>query len=269
MTTDSFYSSLADDYDRVIRWERRLAAERPWFLNLWRLRGARSVLDASCGTGRHIPMFHGMGLDVWGADASPEMIAAARRNAADAGLVAAGFDPETRLVCAPWASLPGAVPRTFDAVLCIGNSLPYVLDPDTMHASLRGLWSRVAPGGILVVQVRNFEKLYMLRERFLPLNVGHSPRETVALRMYDYEPDRILFHVIMLEKHDGEWTMRHRETPLRPWGRHDLEAPLRALGASTAAHGNLGLAPFDPLTSEDLVVVATRPGSGEPGEPGP
>jgi SAM-dependent methyltransferase len=248
---EAFYDDLAGDYDRLIRWENRLRTERPWFDSMWRRLGVRSVLDASCGTGHHLVLFREQGLQAVGADASQEMLSAARRN-----LEEAGIRPDGMLVHSSWADLAARVPRQFDAVLCIGNSLPYVLDPDAFHASLRGIWSRVAPGGAAVVQFRNFAKAMLAGQRFLPLMATMEPVETIGIRMYDFHPHHIDFNVIMVEKADGQWRMRHRVTPLKPYTPEEVESVFRALGGKAEVYGNLGLEPFDRAQSDDAVVVA-------------
>lgn len=263
MTTD-FYADVAADYDRMIRWERRLTVERPQFEALVKRHGIRSALDASCGSGHHLVLLASMGVAVEGSDASAAMIALARETVRKAGL-----SLDDSLHSLRWDELPAAIPRRFDAVFCIGNSLPYVMDPDDMAASVRGLWSRVADRGILATQYKNFEKLIASRERFLPLSSARyassgeggadpTPRETVALRMYDYHPDRIDFNVVLLDKRGDDWTMRHHVTPLRPYKPGEVAGVLEAEGASVSLHGSLGLEPFVAAESGDVVILAAR-----------
>ncbi|MEI7635399.1 MAG: class I SAM-dependent methyltransferase [bacterium] len=253
MSNNDFYVGLAADYDRMILWERRLKTERPWFDGLWSRFGTRSVLDASCGTGHHLVMFAGMGLDVWGSDASGEMIRLARQTARSAGL-----HMDERICHCDWNDLTKTMPRLFDAVLCIGNSLPYVIEHEMLAASLAGMWSRVADGGFLLLQFKNYLKLYSTRQRFLPLSSSSEPYESVALRMCEYHPDMVDFHVILLDKRGGGWSLRHQSTPLKPYTPEDIAPLLHSLGAQTALHGALSLAPFDPGVSEDIVMLALK-----------
>lgn len=250
-----FYADLAADYDRMIRWERRLQVERPQFEALIERFGIRSVLDASCGSGHHLVLLASMGMEVEGSDASAAMVELARETTRKAGL-----DLSEKIRCIFWSNLPGDLPCTFDAVLCIGNSLPYVMNPKHMAESVRGLWSRVGPGGVLVIQYKNFEKLIAARERFLPLSWMHEPHESVAIRMYDYLPDHIDFNVLLLDRTDGEWTLRHHATQLMPYSPPEVVEVLERAGASTSLHGSLGLDPFDPAESDDVVILAAQAG---------
>ena len=69
---------VADIYDVMIDWPKRLAHEGPFFRRLFQRADARRVLDAACGTGRHAALMHSWGLEVEAADISPAMIARAK-----------------------------------------------------------------------------------------------------------------------------------------------------------------------------------------------
>ena len=248
-----FYAELAADYDRMIRWEGRLKNERPLFETIWERYGVRSVLDASCGTGHHLVLFASMGLAVTGTDASEDMIHLARKTTEKAGLFM-----EDAIFHSAWADLTDKLPHVFDAVLCIGNSLPYVMGEEELQRSLSGLWSRVRKSGILLIQFKNFEKLYRNRQRMLPLVSRDEPHQSVALRIYDYYRDHIDFNVILLDREADEWKVRHHVTPLKPYRSDEIASPLEEMGATVSIHGSLGLEPFDPVVSDDLVVLAQR-----------
>ncbi|MCL5270789.1 MAG: class I SAM-dependent methyltransferase [bacterium] len=271
MTENSdFYRDIAPIYDRMIRWERRLKIEEPLFADLWRRTGARRVLDAACGSGRHLVMFARQGLAAAGADASEGMLALAREQV-DA------LPPAERppLVCATWAALPERVPSVFDAVLCLGNSLPYVTDAAALRASLAGLWSRVGPGGFLLIQFKNFARLRAHGERFLPLSAHVDPApgaasgaESVAVRQFDWHERTVDFNVILLERNRNipvapddpaaGWTMRYWTTPLATWTADEVAEPLAVLGAKVTLHGSLKFEPYDETAAEDVVIQARR-----------
>ena len=256
--SEDFYDDLAAVYDRMIRWERRLAVEELWFEAIWRATGARRVLDAACGSGGHLPLWAGQGLDVTASDASGAMLALARERIK-------AIDPlrRPRLIQAAWAELAEKIPETFDAVLCLGNSLPYVTDPRELAHSLAGLWSRVAPGGFLLIQFKNFERLRARGERFLPMQTHAAPDggEQIAIRQYNWAETTVEFLVILLARAAGsqEWTLRHWSTPLATWTPEQAAGPLRELGARVGLYGSLGREPFSPADSEDVVLWAARP----------
>ena len=77
MATNTF-NELADIYEAMIDWPKRLAAEGPFYRRWFQQAGVKRVIDVACGTGHHAAMFHDWGLEVEGADLSPAMIQRAR-----------------------------------------------------------------------------------------------------------------------------------------------------------------------------------------------
>lgn len=119
------------------------------------LRDARvkRVLDAGCGPASILREIAGNGLDLYGFDLTPEMVAEARRVFEQLGL-----SPQ-RLwegsVLSPESFWPPGAPQagTFDAALCIGV-LPHI--PETADLKvICNLREAVRPGGLVVIEARN------------------------------------------------------------------------------------------------------------------
>ncbi len=144
------FNQLADVYEAIVDWPKRLAAEEPFYRHWFQQAGVKRVVDVACGTGHHAAMFHGWGLDVEGADLSPAMIERAR--------AAFGEPPGLR-----WAvrgfdePIPAA--GSWDAVVCVGNSLALAPDPATVRAAVAQMMEALRPGGVLLVQVLNLWRL--------------------------------------------------------------------------------------------------------------
>ncbi|WP_329039876.1 methyltransferase domain-containing protein [Streptomyces sp. NBC_00178] len=86
-TTRASYDAIADDYSSLFRDElgtkpldRALVTA---FAELVLADGGGPVADVGCGTGRVTGYLHGLGVDVFGIDLSPQMLAAARRDHPD------------------------------------------------------------------------------------------------------------------------------------------------------------------------------------------
>jgi SAM-dependent methyltransferase len=126
--------------------------------------GAR-ILDCACGTGSAAVALAGLGFEVHGVDGSPAMLARARQRAADAGV-------HVELRAAAWADLPRAHASRFDAVFCTGNSLAHAGGSTELRQALRGMGSVLRPGGTLIVDGRDGERL---REEGLRVSVGERP----------------------------------------------------------------------------------------------
>lgn len=148
--TATTFDEHAAVYDLLIDWPRRLGNEEPFYRRLFAQAAVSRVLDAACGTGHHAAMFREWGLEVEGADISPGMIAQARaRHGEPPGLrwVVRGYDR------------PASPAGSFDAVICMGNSLALADDEAVMERAVRAMLESLRPGGICIVGVLNLWSL--------------------------------------------------------------------------------------------------------------
>jgi len=255
MGTVPLYDSFSTDYDRFVNWEERLAYELPFIVRELQAVEARRVLDAACGTGMHAIALAQRGYEVTGADLSEPMIRRARENAAAAGV-------EARFVVAGFGELLEKVGGGFDALLCLGNSLPHVLTTDALHATLADFAAVLRPDGLLLIQNRNFDAVMAARERWMPPQAhGEGGREWLFVRFYDFNPDGTLtFNVVTLRRDQGgEWTQQVEATALRPLLRVELLEAVEAAGfGDIACYGDMMGAPFDIQASPNLVATVRR-----------
>jgi glycine/sarcosine N-methyltransferase len=279
------YDDLSADYDRFVDWPARLAAELPFIERQLRAVDARRVLDTACGTGMHTIALAQRGYAVAGVDLSPGMIERARSNAVTAGVEVqfemVGFGalahtfrcepgPEDpRLDDPPSAAASGRRGPTrtspgFDAVLCLGNSLPHLLTPTEIAAALADFAACLRPNGLLLVQNRNFDRVLAGGERWMdPQAHRDGEKEWLFLRFYDFEPGGTLtFNLVTLRREGegqgaGDWHQQVAATRLRPLHRAELTAALPAAGfAEITCWGDMQGSSFDPEVSPNLVVTA-------------
>ena len=253
MSRVPLYDAFAEDYDRFVDWPARLAFEMPFLRELLNGHGARRVLDVAAGTGRHaIALADEEGYDVTATDLSEGMVARARENANRAGV-------RLRVERAGFGELADRVSGGYDAVLCLGNSLPHALTPMALDEALADMAAVLAPGGVVVIQTCNFDRVLARRERFMPPQeerVGDA--EWLFFRFYDDEEPLLRFNVVRLHRSgDAPWTMRMDATLLRPWRNDEMVAALGRAGLTRVrALGSFRGEPFDAAESGDLVVVA-------------
>jgi SAM-dependent methyltransferase len=105
------------------------------------------LLDAGCGTGRHVIALARSGHTVVGLDISPAMIARAGRKLAGAGLPAG-------LVRGDLRALP--LNAQFDGILCLESPLAYFLAADDLARALAGFWRVLKPGGLVIADVLDY-----------------------------------------------------------------------------------------------------------------
>lgn len=189
------------------------------------------VLDCACGTGYNALTLTRHGFTVSGSDASQAMLTEARRRLPE--------DLDLRR-CA-WSELPEAFDAPFDAVVCTGNSLMHAGDEGSMVAALTGISGVLKPGGLLLLDSRNYEKLR--RERPL-LEVPRPPifrSGQAAVAVYTWHwPDqwvadhRVEIAVIGTDGH--HMTLGRTEFTYHPFTFEDLTKRLSRVGFEIVSH---------------------------------
>lgn len=255
------YDAFSLTYDRFVNWQARLAAEMPFLERQLQSSGSGDagpyhILDAACGTGMHAIALAQRGYQVAGADLSQPMIDRARQNAA-ASSVAVRFE------AAGFGRLqPVFAPERFDALLCLGNSLPHLLTLLGLYSALDDFAACLRPGGLLLIQNRNFEAVMAQRQRWMePQAQREDGREWLFLRCYDFDLDGLItFHVITLYREgEGAWQQQVTSTRLRPLYQVELLEALSAAGfEAVTCYGSTGGEEFDPSSSGNLVVSARK-----------
>lgn len=161
------YDSFASDYEWLLS-DQTLTGEpiyeelRPVLETLPR---DAAILDCACGMGL-LPIAlarHGY-RNVTGSDASEGMIRIANERAG-------AENSEARFLVCSWEDLPSHFGAQFDLVLCCGNCIGHCPDEQSMAKSLQAMYSILKPGGHLVLDSRNWEKIMQERNRFTNFGV--------------------------------------------------------------------------------------------------
>jgi SAM-dependent methyltransferase len=186
------YDDFAWFYDRYWNEEFHDLAfpilERIW---LPRVPDGARVLDVCCGTGFLARLLTERGLRVTGVDASPEMIACARRRA-----------PAAALHVADIADFRTA--DRFDAAVSTFDSLNHILGHDRLEAALRNVAETLGPGATFVFDVL-FEEAYQTRwgEGFSIVRDDHVL--TITGSGYDFRTKIAQCVLTMFRLVNGEW----------------------------------------------------------------
>ena len=260
------YDDFSGDYDRFVNWEERLSVEMPFLLEKLRAAAPEEdrpvrVLDAACGTGMHAIALAKAGMRVFGTDLSPEMILVAKENARtaqpNAEFKAAGFGT---LAEAFASSSP--YPYPFDGIICLGNSLPHLLSQEAILDALIDMAKCLRPGGLLLLQNRNFDAVMAEKNRWLGTqSQAEGSHSWLFLRFYDFDPDGLItFNIIRLHKDGSEpWTQQESATRLFPLKQENLLPLLGRAGFhQISCLGQMGNEAFDPTKSGNLVVTAAK-----------
>ncbi len=254
------YDEISSTYDHFVNWKNRLAFEMPFLeAQLARVQTGSHplrVLDAACGTAMHAIELARRGYSTAGADISAGMIAQARANADAAGV-------QVNLAQAGFGALRAAFgAQPFDGILCLGNSLPHLLSLADLEAALADFAASLKPGGLLLIQNRNFDAVLNKQDRFMdPQSYRAGDEEQIFLRFYDFRPDGLLdFHMLTLLRAAEGWKQQVTSSQLYPLRREELEQALLRVGfRDVTMYSGLNGSAFDENTSPNTVAAAFLP----------
>ena len=139
------YEALAEIYDFVMRH----VAYREWAVyveEILRRFGFRDpkILDLACGTGTLVLELCARGHHVTGADSSPAMLRIARQKAQSWGASVSFFEMDMRTVYGP---------PTYDVVLCLYDSINYLLALQDVASAFVGLTDLLLPDGLFIFDI--------------------------------------------------------------------------------------------------------------------
>lgn len=247
------YENLAADYDWMFD-DDALVNGRAITLPatarlLRRISRTSAVLDAACGTGVDAAVLARRGFTVWAADGSAAMVEGA----------AARFQRERLaipLMHCRWADLPAATGERFDVVLCVGNSLVHAAGRDAMVQALTGLRRMARPGGHVVIDSRNWEKLHAERQIVQVADRMVTRGGRSCLVFYAWEvPDRLgdehIAHLVFVYDNGGQIEPHDHEITFRPFTLSDLRERLELAGLREVDTD------FDPSADRYAVVTVT------------
>jgi SAM-dependent methyltransferase len=243
------YGTLADVYDYLVVEELLTPEGSAATLDgLVELEPGARVLDCAAGTGTLAVGLALRGFDVAATDASEAMIARTRALAARHSV-----DLDAR-VC-PWEELNG--PPSFDAVFCVGNSIPHAEGQAGRRRAFTAMAGVLRPGGLFVVTSRNWEleRAHGSRVKVSEELVERAAGPALVVQSWTIADDWDEMHtmevVVALIGDDGT-ILAHGER-LRCWPfRHEtLDDDLRAAGLEPAS------STYDPEVGR-YVVTARR-----------
>jgi len=231
--------------DEAERWNR----EGPLLVGLARESGGNGarVLDLACGSGFHARHLAREGFRVTAVDASPGAVAAGRA-------LHGGDRVEWR---------EGDITRlehrddagAYDLALLLGNTLSLLDNEADVAAALRTASSALAPGGVCVAHVIDFDRL-----RAHPVSISREGElEGGPVRFekrIDPAPRGALITISVTRLGPGEHDTERATQPLKGWGADLLVA--RALDADLGLRdefGSLDGAPREPGVTKDVVLV--------------
>lgn len=125
-----------------------------------------AVFDAAAGSGTDSVNLLMQGYSVMSNEVDPRLAERTRQFASTRGV-------EVELRSARWEQLTLAGNPRFDAVLVLGNSLCLVASPDRRRRALTAFYDILRPGGLLLIDERNYEFMRRNRDAILADPLAH------------------------------------------------------------------------------------------------
>ncbi len=219
-----FHHSMGYDWEAGVRWEgewldRFLAKQLGG-------RGPLSVLDCSCGIGTQAIGLALQGHEVHATDLSPASVDCARRESTEFG-VAMTFG------VADFRKLSETISDTFDVVISCDNSFAHCLHDDDLAAALASIKTRLKPGGLLLVSIRDYDTLVADKPIFNSECIQDTPDgRRVAFQVWDWASDarRYGVHQFLIKENDGAYEIQHFESELRALLRDEIMTAVQGVG---------------------------------------
>ncbi len=185
------------------------------------------VLDLACGTGTITRLLAQRGFQMTGVDLAPAMLEAARFKAQAQGLSIPFAEQD-----AADLNLPG---QMFDGVICLFDSLNYILDAERLRQAFARVFAHIQPGGSFVFDV-NTE--YALAEGMFNQSCSRKDEPLHYRWRSRYNPETQICTVSMHFSYDAGTGERepfqevHRQ---RAYYKEDLAEWLQAAGFAEVA----------------------------------
>ena len=208
----------------------------------------RSILDCACGTGRHLLLFHDLGLEISGSDISAAMLAQARQN-----LDRYGIDGSLRQ--ADYRNLPQHFQSSFDAVTCLG-SIGYMPDEKEFLRAFLSMYAVLREGGILVLSAISTDKQWVEKPRFkLVINTPDVTR----LFVMDYFRRIVRYHILDIFHSEEVNELKSWSADLTMLLRDEQEKLLKAAGfREVGFYGDFDFSFYAKASSDHLITVAIK-----------
>lgn len=254
LSTLEYYDQQSDSYDQMISWPSRIATEGVFFKKLVNDYKLKSSLDVGCSTGFQVIMFRRLGLDAIGIDASPRMIEKARANSVTCGVT-------VEFILGDFMAMSKRFSEGFDIITFLGDTSSVLKSNKEIKRTFQEIYKCLNPGGLFVLQSRNYDYILKNRLRFIPPTFSRNgSEETLFFRLLDYGPKTVNLNLVKYHWHENRWETTVQTTAIHPHFRKELERPLKSFGFSKiSCYRNFNFEDYDP-NGQDLIIVAEKKG---------
>jgi SAM-dependent methyltransferase len=256
--SEPYDDDIAAMYDLLVEGREDAEAEGPELAFVRRAlrdvcrRPVRDVLDAGCGTGKHLIPLVRDGLRLTGVDYSGAMIRECRRK-----LDRRGLDAELRAA----SLLELESPASFDAALAMNSVFCYLAETEAIVDGLQRLYAALRPGGLLLIDNANVLAQWVtFDETYWDKRIGKTMRVEFQERRH-FEDFTALLHLeVKATVHaSGRSNEIHNEDLLRVMTVGELTCYLKEAGfRDVQAYPTFDFAAAGEPSGDRMIFLARR-----------
>jgi len=227
-----FYDGLSPEYRDNMGWDWDAAVRKEgvalnrFIAKLLGPKDTYSLLDCSCGIGTQAIGLALQGYQVHATDLSPGSIECASEEAARLGV-------SMTFGVADFRELGDTISDIFDVVLSCDNSIAHCLKEEDLNAALVSMKTRLKPGGLLLLSMRDYDALIADKPRFNNEHVHDKPDgRRIVFQLWDWAADGCHYKMnqFLIREIDGSYDFKHFHTELRALRRSEVMAAVREAG---------------------------------------
>ena len=218
--TSGFYDDISENYDEMFNFTKDLEAAEKYIAKLKKQFNFEKALDIGCGTGSCTLALAQSGAETTGIDLSKSMLDEARKNSIAYGL-------NIDFINCGMKNMLSKVKGKFNLLMSMGNTLPHLLNKDDLHSMLTSCKQLLNPGGQLILNLLNYDKILDTKERVIGITRSKNHE---FIRFYDFHPPYVSFNLLEIDWREGNPLHKIVSTKLYPYTRLELESALQHAG---------------------------------------
>ena len=241
-----FFNQLADYYDLMIPFEKAVERKKNIFKNFI-TPAHKYAADLGCGTGTDSIALAQLGLSVTSFDTSVGMIEKASANASKEKV-------KINFSVGNAANIPEFFNEHFDLVISLGNTFANI-KKENLFKSLKRCYEVLKKGGVLLVQILNYQKILSGKERIINITENDA---YFFIRFYDFKSGHIVFNSLRVAKTElSDYSLI--STKVYPHLKKDFEKLLSELNfKSVELHSDLQSSSYIESSSKNMVIRCTK-----------
>jgi SAM-dependent methyltransferase len=226
------YDDLAPHYDQIFEnWEASITQQAKVLGGILHQECGDKrpirVLDCACGIGTQSLGLAMEGFEVTGCDVSYGAIQRARSEASKRGLI-------IPFSVANMVQLNGIPDSSFDAVICIDNSLPHLETEERLLQAAQQAYGKLRLGGSFIGSIRDYDRFVLERPQIQgPSFYSDSGRRRIVFQIWDWVDERrYRFHLYITRSAESGWQTLHFTSTYRAVLQSELRHILEQAGFS-------------------------------------